>query len=65
MQLKSIAEHSVTLSTFIKLLLVIMTFVLSIFEWPFYTGFIVVKEEVYLEAIIGDKRQLTARSWLR
>ena len=29
-------------SSFIKLLFVIKIFVLSIFEWPFYTGFTVV-----------------------
>ena len=29
------------LSTFIKLPVVTKTFVLSIFEWPFYTGFTV------------------------
>ena len=34
-------EHSAILSTFIKLPFVIKLFVLSIFEWPFYTGFIV------------------------
>ena len=34
-------EHSATLSTFIKLPFVIKIFVLSIFEWPFYTGFTV------------------------
>ena len=32
-------EHSVILSTFIKLPFVIKIFVFSIFEWPFYTGF--------------------------
>ena len=32
-------EHFATLSTFIKLPFVIKMFVLSIFEWPFYTGF--------------------------
>ena len=32
-------EHSAILSTFIKLAFVIKIFVLSIFEWPFYTGF--------------------------
>ena len=32
-------EHSAKLSTFIKLPFVIKIFVLSIFEWPFYTGF--------------------------
>ena len=34
-------EHSAILSTFIKLLFVINIFILSIFEWPFYTGFTV------------------------
>ena len=34
-------EHSAILSTFIKLAVVIKTFVLSIFEWLFYTGFTV------------------------
>ena len=40
MQVKSVAgwEHSAILSTFIKLPVVIKTVVLSIFEWPFYTG---------------------------
>ena len=32
-------EHSAILPTFIKLPFVTKTFVLSIFEWPFYTGF--------------------------
>ena len=31
-------EHSAILSTFIKLPFVIKIFVLSIFEWPFYTS---------------------------
>ena len=34
-------EHSAILATFIKLPFVIKIFVLSIFEWPFYTCFIV------------------------
>ena len=34
-------EHSAILLTFIKLPVVIKTSVLSIFEWPFYTGFTV------------------------
>ena len=34
-------EHSAILSTFIKRPFVIKIFVLSIFEWPFYTGFTV------------------------
>ena len=33
--------HSAILSTFIKLPIVIKVFVLSLFKWPFYTGFIV------------------------
>ena len=46
MQVKSIAEcskgeHSAILSTFMKLPFVIKIFILSIFEWPFYTGFTV------------------------
>ena len=32
-------EHSAILLTFIKLPFVIKIFVLSILEWPFYTGF--------------------------
>ena len=40
MQIKSIAECiSAILSTFIKLPFAIKIFVLTIFEWPFYTGF--------------------------
>ena len=35
-------EHSAILSTFIKLPFVIKIFVLSIFEWPFYSGFTVI-----------------------
>ena len=34
-------KHSVILSTFIKLPYIIKIFVLSIFEWPCYTGFTV------------------------
>ena len=34
-------EHSAILMTFIKQPIVIKIFVLSIFEWPFYTGFTV------------------------
>ena len=34
-------EHSAILSNFIKLPFLIKIFVLSIFEWPFYTGFTV------------------------
>ena len=44
MQVKSIGEcskHSAILLTFIKQPFVIKIFVLSIFEWLFYTGFTV------------------------
>ena len=34
-------EHSAILSTFIKLPFIIKIFILSIFEWLFYTGFTV------------------------
>ena len=37
-------EHSAILSTFIKLPIDINTFVLSIGEWPFYTGFTVIDD---------------------
>ena len=45
MQIKSIAECSLwafcNILTFIKLPFVVKIFVLSMFEWPFYTGFTV------------------------
>ena len=42
MQVKILLEcHSAIISTLIKLPVVIKTFDLSIFEWPFYTGFTV------------------------
>ena len=41
MQVKSIAEHSAKLSTFIKLPSIIKIFDLSIFEWPPKTSFTV------------------------
>ena len=43
-------EHSAILSTFIKLPFVIKIFVLSIFEWPFHTGFTV--HNVCLKSVI-------------
>ena len=39
-------EHSAILSTFIKLSIVMKIFVLSIFEWSFYTGF-----TIYIDTI--------------
>ena len=52
MQVKNIAEcskgeHSVILLTVIKLSFAIKIFVLSIFEWPFYTGFTVCVFDLY------------------
>ena len=42
-------EHSAILSTFIKLPFAIKIFVLSIFEWPFYTGFTVGPTRYFLQ----------------
>ena len=41
-------EHSAILLTFIKLPFVIKIFVLSIYEWPFYTGFTYVLHRFYI-----------------
>ena len=40
-------EHSAILSTFNKLPFVIKIFILSLFEWPLYTGFIVLIVSLY------------------
>ena len=45
-------EHSTILSTFIKLPFVIGIFVLSIFDWPFYTGFTVQHLIVWFKATL-------------
>ena len=45
-------EHSAILSTFIKLPFVIKIFVLSIFKWPFYTGFTVSRSTLKSECNI-------------
>ena len=47
-------EQSAILSTFIKLAFVVMNFVLSIFEWPFYTGFTVHQLIFYWKPINRD-----------
>ena len=47
-------EHSAILSTFIKLPFVIKIFVLSIFEWLFYTGFTVLGKK---QACVIDAKQ--------
>ena len=47
-------EHSAILSTFIKLPLVIKIFVVSIFEWPFNTGFTVLPSEFHLTDEMWD-----------
>ena len=48
-------EHSAMLLTFIKLPVVFKIFVLSLFEWPFYTGFTVTTNfRVYLFHHIVD-----------
>ena len=38
-------DHSAILLTFINLPFVIKNFILSIFEWPFYTGFTVCQKD--------------------
>ena len=57
-------EHSAILLTFFKLPFVIKIFVLSNFEWPFYTGFtvfmyfimtnILVKDDLYINSDVGS-----------
>ena len=47
-------EHSAILSAFIKLPFVISIFVLSNFEWPFYTGFTVPRIEPKLALRSSD-----------
>ena len=44
-------EHFAILLTFIKLLFVIKIFVLSIFEWPVYTGFTVSNKYKFLACL--------------
>ena len=46
-------EHSAILSNFIKLPFVIKIFVLSIFEWLFFTGFTVLLSSDYSKSIIN------------
>ena len=49
-------ERSAILPTFIKLPFVIKTFVLSIFEWPFYTGYtvnVVKKENAFMSVFVS------------
>ena len=50
--------HSAILLTFIKLPFVIKIFVLSIFEWPFYTGFTIYPQKNYTENL---RHQMTKR----
>ena len=46
-------EHSAILSTFIKLPFVIKIFILSIFEWQFYTGFTTLYNNIYTLLTFG------------
>ena len=52
-------EHSATILTFIKLPFVFKIFVLSIFEWPFYTGFTVQVFIFFIECMkpVCEKRK--------
>ena len=61
-------EHSAILLTFIKLPFVIKIFVLSVFEWPLKTGFIVLKNEIVKnQPPLNKSMQVThdAKSWFR
>ena len=65
MHVKSIAEcskgeNSAILSTFIKLPFVIKIFVLSIFEWLFYTGFTVFRFYEIFKFIGGASKTLNS-----
>ena len=51
MQVKYNSESAIP-STFIKLSFVIKIFILSIFEWPFYTRFGVVATSMYFVSLI-------------
>ena len=52
--------HSAILSTFIKLPFVIETYVLSFFEWPFYTGFTVISYTRTCPPVCGDNPRALA-----
>ena len=59
-------EHSAILSTFIKLLVVIKTFAMSIFEWLFYTGITVKVQplDIVEHALLhGQTRPLRQEVW--
>ena len=49
-------EHSAILMTFIRLPFVIKIFISSIFEWPFYTGFI--SYHIIIYCILFDKKDI-------
>ena len=53
MQVKNIVECSLG-TTFIKLPFAIKIFVLSIFEWPFYTGFTVCQFIFLIDRLMPD-----------
>ena len=56
MQVKIIAEHSAILLTFIKLHVpfVMKIYVLSILEWPFYTGFTLTIFKMFLGSAVAQ-----------
>ena len=51
-------EHSAILSTFIKLPIVIKTFVLVYFERPFYTGFTVCVMSISISQICPEQMSI-------
>ena len=56
-------EHSAIFLTYIKLPFVIKIFVLSIFEWPFYTGFTVCAKSADTISINVHFRLVNHRIW--
>ena len=57
-------EHSAILLTFIKLPVVIKTLLLSIFVWPFYTGFTVLKQENHVQYFL-EKYDISHNIWFK
>ena len=57
-------EHSAILSTFIKLPFVIKIFVLSIFKWPFYTGFYCFVVRYFISILVLQSSWWGRDSWL-
>ena len=57
-------EHSAILSAFIKLPFVIKIFVLSIFEWVFYTGFTVYNLYIKISPSFENREEQLEPWWV-